>query len=171
MSMAKLEQLIEDLIQRSVSPCKQALADANLKPGDIDEVVLVGGSTGRDGIHGVTFASRVLTDKSEDDRSAVQIPDPFTKKLIMEATLEATSTGHVHGLKDLGGGGLTCGLSEMADKGNTGIEMDITKVHLRETGLTPTEIMISESQERMLVTVLPENLEKRWRFSKARMLK
>jgi len=121
------------------------------QPGD--SVILVGGSTGRDGIHGVTFASRVLTDKSEDDRSAVQIPDPFTKKLIMEATLEATSTGHVHGLKDLGGGGLTCGLSEMADKGNTGIEMSITKVHLRETGLTSTEIMISESQERMVFIV------------------
>jgi phosphoribosylformylglycinamidine synthase II len=118
-----------------------------------DSVILVGGATGRDGIHGVTFASRVLTDKSEDDRSAVQIPDPFTKKLIMEATLEATSTGHVHGLKDLGGGGLTCGISEMADKGNTGIQIDISKVHLRETGLTPTEIMISESQERMVFIV------------------
>ncbi len=121
------------------------------KPGD--SVILVGGSTGRDGIHGVTFASRVLTDKSEDDRSAVQIPDPFTKKLIMEATLEATSTGHVRGLKDLGGGGLTCGISEMADKGRTGIQVDISKIHLRETGLTPTEIMISESQERMVFIV------------------
>jgi phosphoribosylformylglycinamidine synthase len=121
------------------------------EPGD--SVILVGGSTGRDGIHGVTFASRVLTDKSEDDRSAVQIPDPFTKKLIMEATLEATSTGHVHGLKDLGGGGLTCGISEMADKGKTGIQIDISKVHLRETGLTPTEVMISESQERMVFIV------------------
>ena len=121
------------------------------EPGD--SVILVGGSTGRDGIHGVTFASRVLTDKSEDDRSAVQIPDPFTKKLILEATLEATATGYVHGLKDLGGGGLTCGISEMADKGNTGIQIDISKVHLRETGLTPTEIMISESQERMVFIV------------------
>ena len=121
------------------------------EPGD--SVILVGGSTGRDGIHGVTFASRVLTDRSEDDRSAVQIPDPFTKKLIIEATLEATSTDHVHGLKDLGGGGLTCGLSEMADKGKTGIEMDISKVHLREKGLTPTEVMISESQERMVFIV------------------
>jgi phosphoribosylformylglycinamidine synthase II len=121
------------------------------KPGD--SVILVGGSTGRDGIHGVTFASRVLTDKSEDDRSAVQIPDPFTKKLIMEATLEATATGYVHGLKDLGGGGLTCGISEMADKGKTGIQVDISKVHLREMGLTPTEIMISESQERMVFIV------------------
>lgn len=121
------------------------------QPGD--SVILVGGSTGRDGIHGVTFASRVLTDRSEDDRSAVQIPDPFTKKLIMEATLEATSTDHVHGLKDLGGGGLTCGISEMADKGKTGIQIDISKVHLRETSLTPTEIMISESQERMVFIV------------------
>ncbi len=118
-----------------------------------DSVILVGGSTGRDGIHGVTFASRVLTEKSDEERSAVQIPDPFMKKLIIEATLEAIATGHVRGLKDLGGGGLTCGLSEMADKGGCGIDLELSKVHLREKDLSPIEIMISESQERMVFII------------------
>lgn len=126
------------------------LAEAS-DPGDA--VILVGGSTGRDGIHGVTFASKVLTERSEEDRSAVQIPDPFTKKLIIEATLEAVLTGYVRGLKDLGGGGLTCGISEMADKGGRGIELDISRIHLREGDMTPTEVMISESQERMVFVV------------------
>ncbi|MGQ9718387.1 MAG: phosphoribosylformylglycinamidine synthase subunit PurL [Nitrososphaerales archaeon] len=126
------------------------LAEAK-HPGD--SVILVGGSTGRDGIHGVTFASRVLTEKSDKERSAVQIPDPFMKKLIIEATLEAIAAGHVRGLKDLGGGGITCGLSEMADKGGCGIDLELSKVHLREKDLDPVEIMISESQERMVFIV------------------
>ena len=126
------------------------LAEAS-DPGDA--VILVGGSTGRDGIHGVTFASKVLTERSEEDRSAVQIPDPFTKKLIIEATLEAVLTGYVCGLKDLGGGGLTCGISEMADKGGRGIELEISRIHLREGDMNPTEVMISESQERMVFVV------------------
>lgn len=120
-------------------------------PGD--SVYLVGGRTGRDGIHGVTFASKVLTDESESQRSAVQIPDPFLKKLIIDATLEAVQTNHVSGLKDLGGGGLACGLSEMADKGGTGIESEISQVHVREERMNPVEIMISESQERMVFIV------------------
>ncbi len=126
------------------------LAEAK-HPGD--KVILVGGSTGRDGIHGVTFASRVLTGQSDKERSAVQIPDPFMKKLIIEATLEAVEKGHVRGLKDLGGGGLTTGLSEMAEKGGCGIEIELSKVHLREKDLSPIEIMISESQERMVFIV------------------
>ncbi len=126
------------------------LAEAS-NPGDV--VILLGGSTGRDGIHGVTFASKVLTERSEEDRSAVQIPDPFTKKLIIEATLEAVSTGYVRGLKDLGGGGLTCGISEMADKGGRGIEIDLSRIYLREEDMVPTEVMISESQERMVFIV------------------
>jgi phosphoribosylformylglycinamidine synthase len=117
-----------------------------------DVLILVGGRTGRDGIHGVTFASKTLSGK-EEDRSAVQIPDPFTKKLIIEATLEAVKTGHIRGLKDLGGGGLTCALSEMADKGKTGLEVELSKVHLREPDMNPIEILISESQERMLFVV------------------
>ncbi len=118
-----------------------------------DTVVLMGGSTGRDGIHGVTFASKVLNDDSESERSAVQIPNPFIKKLIIEATLEAVKTGFVRGLKDLGGGGLTCGISEMAEKGNKGIEIEFSKIPLREIDMTPTEALISESQERMLFVI------------------
>ncbi|MHA1835648.1 MAG: phosphoribosylformylglycinamidine synthase subunit PurL, partial [Candidatus Odinarchaeia archaeon] len=125
--------------------------------GDI--LVLMGGSTGRDGIHGVTFASRVLTEASEADRPAVQIGDPFTKKLIIEATLEAIKTGYVRGLKDLGGGGLTCASSEMSGSAGTGVELHIDNIHLREEEMVPYEIMISESQERMLFVIQPEGLE------------
>ena len=126
-------------------------------PGDY--VVLMGGSTGRDGIHGVTFASRTLTDMSEADRPAVQIGDPFTKKMIIEATLEAIKTGFVRGLKDLGGGGLTCATSELTGDGNTGAEIQLRKVFTREPGMTSYEIMLSESQERMAFIVKPDGLE------------
>ncbi|MFW9820013.1 MAG: phosphoribosylformylglycinamidine synthase subunit PurL [Candidatus Thorarchaeota archaeon] len=126
-------------------------------PGDY--VVLMGGSTGRDGIHGVTFASRTLTEMSEEDRPAVQIGDPFTKKLIIEATLEAVKTGFVRGLKDLGGGGLTCATSELTGDGNTGGNIDLRKVFTREPGMNSYEIMLSESQERMAFIVKPEGLE------------
>ncbi len=126
-------------------------------PGDY--VILMGGSTGRDGIHGVTFASRTLTDMSEADRPAIQIGDPFTKKLIIEATLEAVKTGFVRGLKDLGGGGLTCATSELTGDGNTGANIDLRKVFTREPGMNSYEIMLSESQERMTFIVKPEGLE------------
>ena len=118
-----------------------------------DSLILVGGRTGRDGIHGSSFASRDLGVNASDDRSAVQIPDPFTKKLIMDATMEALQSGHVRGLKDLGGGGLACALSEVANSGGTGIDVEISRVHLREKGMNSSEIMISESQERMLFIV------------------
>ncbi len=126
-------------------------------PGDY--VVLMGGSTGRDGIHGVTFASRTLTEMSEADRPAVQIGDPFSKKLIIEATLEAVKTGFVRGLKDLGGGGLTCATSELTGDGNTGAEVDLGKVFTQEPGMNSYEIMLSESQERMTFIIKPEGLE------------
>ncbi|MFX1598300.1 MAG: phosphoribosylformylglycinamidine synthase subunit PurL [Promethearchaeota archaeon] len=126
-------------------------------PGDT--LILMGGSTGRDGIHGVTFASRVLTEESEEDRPAVQIGDPFTKKLIIEATLEAIRTGYVRGLKDLGGGGFTCATSEMGGSCNNGVDVSLEKVHLRESDMVPFEIMISESQERMLFAVKPEGVD------------
>jgi len=128
------------------------------KPGDI--LVLAGSSTGRDGIHGVTFASRTLTEMSEADRPAVQIGDPFLKKLVIEATLEAIKTGYVRGLKDLGGGGFTCASSEMAAKGKVGAELWLEKMRLRETGMTPFEMMLSESQERMLFVVNPKGLSR-----------
>ena len=127
-------------------------------PGDL--VYLVGGRTGRDGIRGASFASKTLTNKSDTERSAVQVPDPFTKKLIIEAILEAVEANIVRGMKDLGGGGLTCGLSEMAAKAGTGIEIDLDKVLTREPDMQPAEIMISESQERM-VTLIREKDERR----------
>jgi len=126
-------------------------------PGDY--VILMGGSTGRDGIHGVTFASRTLTEMLEADRPAVQIGDPFTKKMIIEATLEAVKTGFVRGLKDLGGGGLSCALSELTGDGGTGGDIDMSKIFTREPGMNSFEIMLSESQERMTFIVKPEGLE------------
>jgi phosphoribosylformylglycinamidine synthase len=128
------------------------------RPGDL--VYVIGGSTGRDGIQGASFASRTLTEKSDSERSAVQVPDPFTKKLIIEAVLEAVDAGVVQGMKDLGGGGLTCGLSEMAAKAGMGMEINLDNVRTREPGMRPSEIMISESQERMLLVVQPKNEEK-----------
>src|SRR5256712_636270 len=120
-------------------------------PGDL--VYLVGGRTGRDGIRGASFASKTLTDKSDSERSAVQVPDPFTKKLIIEAILEAVEANIIQGMKDLGGGGLTCGLSEIAAKAETGIEIDLDKILTREPDMKPAEIMISESQERMVLLI------------------
>ena len=124
------------------------------RPGDT--IVLVGGSTGRDGIHGVTFASRIISKESELDRPAVQIGDPFTKKLVIEATLEALRTRKVTAVKDLGGGGLTCALSEMSSKGGTGVEVNLGAIHVREQEMAPYELLLSESQERMLFTVAPD---------------
>ncbi|WP_010476960.1 phosphoribosylformylglycinamidine synthase subunit PurL [Thermococcus zilligii] len=124
------------------------------------KLVLVGNRTGRDGIHGVTFASEELGEKAEEeDRSAVQIPDPFTEKLLIEATLEAVYTGKVKALKDLGGGGLTCASSEMAGKKGFGAVIYADRVPLREPGMSPAEVMISESQERMLLAVRPEDVK------------
>ena len=112
-----------------------------------DLIVLVGGSTGRDGIGGAAFASKSLAKK---DRSAVQIPDPFMEKLLLEATMEAISAKCLKAIKDLGGGGLSCCLSEMSDSLEKGFEVEISKVRTREIGMTPSEIMVSESQERMM---------------------
>ncbi|MBM1154660.1 phosphoribosylformylglycinamidine synthase subunit PurL [archaeon] len=125
-------------------------------PGDI--LILIGGSTGRDGIHGVTFASRPISERSEEDRPAVQIGDPFMEKLLIEAVLEVLSTGYVHGIKDLGGGGLTCCSSEMASKGGVGVDLFLENVHIREAGMHPYEYMLSESQERMMLVVDPKGV-------------
>jgi len=126
--------------------------------GDI--FVLMGGTTGRDGIHGVTFASEELTTESElESRPAVQVGDPFTKKMVMEATFEALDKIEVVGLKDLGGGGLTCCVSEMAAKGGNGAEVELTTIPLREEGMTAYEIMLSESQERMIFVVNPKDVD------------
>jgi phosphoribosylformylglycinamidine synthase subunit PurL len=131
-----------------------------IAPNVGDVFVLMGGRTGRDGIHGVTFASEELTSSSElESRPAVQVGDPFTKKQVMEATFEALKKVNVQGLKDLGGGGLTCCISEMADKSGNGAQMELTKVPLREEGMTPYEIMLSESQERMVFVVNPQDVD------------
>jgi phosphoribosylformylglycinamidine synthase subunit PurL len=112
-----------------------------------DVIVLAGGSTGRDGIHGASFASRTL---EAENRSAVQIPDPFLEKLLLEGTMEAIKLKCIKSIKDLGGGGLSCCLSETSDSLGKGFDIELTKIHTRESDMTATEIMISESQERML---------------------
>ena len=121
-----------------------------------DHVVLLGGPTGRDGVGGSQFASDSL---ERQDRSAVQIPDPFIEKLIIEIVLEARNRGLIKAIKDLGGGGLSCAVSETADAMGVGIEMDVGAVHARERGMRPDEIMISESQERMLIITDGPGLE------------
>ena len=125
---------------------KENLIKNHAKKGDL--VVLLGGSTGRDGIGGSQFASDSL---ETEDRSAIQIPDPFIEKLIIEAVLEARNEKLIHAMKDLGGGGLSCAISETADALDVGIEMDVQKIHTRESNMHPDEIMTSESQERMLI--------------------
>ena len=116
-------------------------------------VLYVGSSTGRDGLGGASFASRELTRGSDADRPAVQIGDPFTEKCLIEATLEALATGDVVGIQDMGAAGLTCSTCETAARGGCGIEIDVLKVPRREEGMTPYEVMLSESQERMLLIV------------------
>ena len=120
-------------------------------------VVYVGAKTGRDGIHGTTFASVEISDESASMRSAIQVGDPFYQKLLLEATLEVINAGLVVGIQDMGAAGLTCSSSEMAGKGEVGIEMHTDRVPQREEGMTPYEIMLSESQERMLVIVEPKD--------------
>jgi phosphoribosylformylglycinamidine synthase subunit PurL len=113
-------------------------------------VLYVGSTTGRDGMGGASFASSELTDDSMDDRPAVQVGDPFLEKSLVEACLEAFKTGAVIAAQDMGAAGLTCSTSEMADKGGVGIELDLDLIPARETGMTPYEYLLSESQERML---------------------
>jgi phosphoribosylformylglycinamidine synthase subunit PurL len=128
---------------------------ANL--ADIEDLIfLVGGSTGRDGIHGAAFASMGLV---HENRSAVQIPDPFLKKILIEAILEAAKNRYIKAMKDLGGGGLACCLSETSHNLGKGFDIDLSLVRLREVGMSPTEILLSESQERMLLIVGKENRE------------
>ena len=134
---------------------KNRLIKNHANNGDL--VVLIGGSTGRDGIGGSQFASDSL---ESEDRSAVQIPDPFIEKLIIEAILEARNEKCINAMKDLGGGGLSCAISETAESLGIGIELDVDKIHTRESGLLPDEIMISESQERMLLITSKEKLPK-----------
>ncbi|ALF09372.1 phosphoribosylformylglycinamidine synthase subunit PurL [Parageobacillus thermoglucosidasius] len=116
-------------------------------------VMYVGAKTGRDGIHGATFASEELTEQSEEKRPAVQVGDPFMEKLLLEACLEVVKSDALIGMQDMGAAGLTSSSAEMASKGGFGIEMNLDLVPQRETGMTPYEMMLSESQERMLLVV------------------
>jgi phosphoribosylformylglycinamidine synthase subunit PurL len=116
-------------------------------------VFYLGAETGRDGLAGAAFASRDLTEESKEDRPAVQVGDPFREKLLLEACLELLASGCVAGIQDMGAAGLTCSTCETASRGGTGVEIDLALVPKRETGMTPYEILLSESQERMLVIV------------------
>lgn len=114
-------------------------------------VFIVGAATGRDGIHGATFASEDISEESEARRPSVQVGDPFTEKLLLEATLEALKTGAIVGIQDMGAAGITCSSSEMSAKGESGMDLHLDRVPIRESGMTPYEILLSESQERMLI--------------------
>jgi phosphoribosylformylglycinamidine synthase subunit PurL len=136
----------EDLVRSS------ATGEGNL-------VVLLGSKTGRDGIHGATFASDELTEESESKRSNVQVGDPFCEKMLIECCLKMLAEDLLVSLQDLGAAGITSSASEMAAKGGVGIEIETDRVPLRESGMEPWEIMISESQERMLAVVAPEKAD------------
>ncbi len=120
-----------------------------------NKVMIVGSSTGRDGIHGATFASEEISEKSEAKRPSVQAGDPFTEKLLLEASLEIIRNDYIIGIQDMGAAGISCSTSEMSAKGESGMRIDLSKVPLREKGMIAYEIMLSESQERMLVVVKP----------------
>jgi phosphoribosylformylglycinamidine synthase len=136
----------EDLVRSS------ATGEGNL-------VVLLGSKTGRDGIHGATFASDELTVESESKRSNVQVGDPFCEKMLIECCLKLLDDGLLVSLQDLGAAGITSSASEMAAKGGVGIEIETDRVPLRESGMEPWEVMISESQERMLAIVTPDRAD------------
>ncbi|HVS88530.1 MAG TPA: phosphoribosylformylglycinamidine synthase subunit PurL [Candidatus Acidoferrum sp.] len=145
----------------SQNPLVNALALGIAKKEDLffakargtgNPVIYVGAKTGRDGIHGASLlASAEFTEESHQKRPNVQVGDPFVEKLLLEACLEAMQTGAIVAIQDMGAAGLTCSTTEMASRGGTGIEIDLAKVPQRETGMTPYEIMLSESQERMLL--------------------
>src|SRR6266446_6189253 len=118
-----------------------------------NSVYYVGAKTGRDGIHGATMASAEFDEKSAEKRPAVQVGDPFMEKLLLEACLEVMKRDALVGIQDMGAAGLTCSTSEMGSRGRAGIDIDVSRVPQRETGMSPYEIMLSESQERMLLVV------------------
>jgi phosphoribosylformylglycinamidine synthase subunit PurL len=143
------------------------------KPGAVgDRLLLIGASTGRDGIGGVSvLASRTLDEESHESRPSVQIGDPFSEKLLIEACLELAERRLLRGLQDLGGAGITCAVSESAARAGAGAEIDLDRVPQREPGMEPFEVLTSESQERMLAVVAPEDLDgavevcRRWGLS------
>jgi len=137
----------------AVGIVKKNQVTSAIAKGKDNPVMIVGSSTGRDGIHGATFASEELSEKSEAKRPSVQVGDPFTEKLLLEATLEIVKNGWLVGIQDMGAAGISCSTSEMSAKGNSGMKINLDKVPLREDGMSAYEIMLSESQERMLCVV------------------
>src|SRR5688572_16504606 len=142
------------------NPLVNAMAIGLMKTEDLiranaegpgNPILAVGARTGRDGIHGATFASVELSEESEARRPQVQVGDPFTEKLLLEASLELIKSGHIVGIQDMGAAGLVSSSTEMAARGEGGVDLEITRVPLREKGMTPYEILLSETQERMLV--------------------
>ncbi|HXQ29204.1 MAG TPA: phosphoribosylformylglycinamidine synthase subunit PurL [Gemmatimonadales bacterium] len=150
------------------NPLVNAMCVGLLREGDLiraaahgvgNILVVVGSRTGRDGIHGASFASEELTEASEARRPQVQVGDPFTEKLLLEASLELIRSGTIVAIQDMGAAGLTSSSAEMAARGGVGVEIDLSLVPTREPGMTPYEILLSESQERMLVVAEPDRLE------------
>jgi len=137
----------------SVGLVKKDRVISAIAKGKGNPVYIVGSSTGKDGIHGATFASANLTEKSSEDLPSVQVGDPFMEKLLLEATLELNKTGAVVGMQDMGAAGIICSTSEMSEKGGHGMKINLDKVPLRQKNMEPFEILLSESQERMLVVV------------------
>src|SRR5207253_8359810 len=119
-------------------------------------VVYIGSKTGRDGIHGATMASAEFSENAQEKRPTVQVGDPFTEKLLVEACLELMATDAIIAIQDMGAAGLTSSAVEMAGKGSVGIDLDLDQVPARETGMTAYEFMLSESQERMLMVLRPD---------------
>lgn len=128
--------------------------------GEGNPVFIIGSRTGRDGIHGATFASEELDEGSEDRRPSVQVGDPFTEKLLLESVIDMIEEDILVGIQDMGAAGITCSTTEMSEKGNSGMVIDLDKVPLREPEMTPYEILLSESQERMLAVVKKGQEEK-----------
>ncbi len=139
----------------SVGIVKTDATASAIAEGVGNKVYIVGSATGRDGIHGATFASEELSEESEKKRPSVQVGDPFTEKLLLEATLEALAAGVVIGIQDMGAAGITCSSCEMSAKGEAGMRLNLDHVPVREPDMTAYEIMLSESQERMLLVCVP----------------
>lgn len=139
----------------SVGIVKIGATASAIAEGAGNKVFIVGSSTGRDGIHGATFASEEISEESEKKRPSVQVGDPFTEKLLLEATLEALAAGVVVGIQDMGAAGITCSSCEMSAKGGAGMRLNLDHVPVREPDMTAYEIMLSESQERMLLVCVP----------------
>ncbi len=146
----------------STNPLVNAMSVGVMKKGNVvsakaagkgNPIYIVGSSTGKDGIHGATFASADITADSAEDIPSIQVGDPFQEKLLLEATLEVIETGAVIGMQDMGAAGIICSTSEMSEKGNSGMRIDLDKVPLRQQNMDAWEILLSESQERMLICV------------------